>query len=125
MQNRLTSGAFYATLMKGGLLLALLTLLWSGGADRGWAQLDTNRGGPGIEQREESEARSQSPATDLPGWAAPSQESRSRKERQDQMRTKMDPPPGDPNRDRVPLGGLEWLILAGAGYGLFKLRDDE
>jgi hypothetical protein len=41
------------------------------------------------------------------------------------MRTKMDPPPGDPNRDRVPLGGLEWLILAGAGYGLFKLRDDE
>jgi hypothetical protein len=48
------------------------------------------------------------------------------------MRTKIGPPcPGsncdggdDPTRE-VPLGGLEWLLLAGAGYGLFKLRDDE
>ena len=30
----------------------------------------------------------------------------------------------DPTREPVPLGGLEWLLLAGAGYGLFKLRDE-
>jgi hypothetical protein len=31
--------------------------------------------------------------------------------------------PGDGNK--VPLGGLEWLLAAGAGYGYWKLRDDE
>ena len=29
-------------------------------------------------------------------------------------------PPDNPNR--VPLGGIEWLMLAGAGYGIFRLR---
>ena len=29
-------------------------------------------------------------------------------------------PPDNPNR--VPLGGIEWLMLAGAGYGAFRLR---
>jgi len=32
-------------------------------------------------------------------------------------------PPDNPNR--VPLGGMEWLILAGAGYGAFRLRKAE
>jgi hypothetical protein len=32
-------------------------------------------------------------------------------------------PPGG-NRE-VPLGGLEWLLAAGAGYGFWKLRDNE
>jgi hypothetical protein len=32
-------------------------------------------------------------------------------------------PPDNPNR--VPLGGMEWLILAGAGYGAFRLRKME
>jgi len=32
-------------------------------------------------------------------------------------------PPDNPNR--VPLGGIEWLVLAGAGYGVFRLRKAE
>jgi hypothetical protein len=32
-------------------------------------------------------------------------------------------PPDNPNR--VPLGGIEWLMLAGAGYGAFRLRKTE
>jgi hypothetical protein len=28
-------------------------------------------------------------------------------------------------QEPVPLGGLEWLLAAGAGYGYWKLRDDE
>mgnify|MGYP006443279241 CR=1 FL=1 len=28
-----------------------------------------------------------------------------------------------PNPDRTPLGGLEWLLIAGAGYGAHRLRN--
>lgn len=125
MHNWLTSGAFCATLKKGGLLLVLLAFLWGTHANRGWAQLDANRSGPGIEQREGAGARSHSSGTELPEWAAPSRASRSEQGgQQDQMRARMTDPPGDPDRDKVPLGGLEWLLLAGAGYGLFKLREE-
>jgi hypothetical protein len=31
--------------------------------------------------------------------------------------------PGEP--DPIPLGGTEWLLAAGAGYALYRLRDDE
>jgi hypothetical protein len=27
-----------------------------------------------------------------------------------------------PNPDRVPLGGLEWLVVMGVGYGIVRLR---
>ena len=84
-----------------------------------------------MEQRDPG-ARPSSSAENLPEWASPSQGERSAREQDGGMRTKVGPPcPGsncsggnDPTRE-VPLGGLEWLILAGAGYGLFKLRDEE
>jgi hypothetical protein len=30
-----------------------------------------------------------------------------------------------PEEPPVPLGGLEWLLAAGAGYGFWKLREEE
>jgi hypothetical protein len=33
------------------------------------------------------------------------------------------PPPDDPSR--IPLGGLEWLLVAGAGYAAHRLRDEK
>lgn len=69
--------------------------------------------------------------TDLPEWAEPRErENRSadlgqRRKRKVQINNCSQPgcPPAG-NRN-VPLGGLEWLILAGAGYGFFKLRKDD
>ena len=74
----------------------------------------------------EQRAPSGQGSVDVPAWAEPStggQSSRGRaSDRQqpsvrDGMRRKGFNPP-----EPVPLGGLEWLLLAGAGYGLFKLR---
>jgi hypothetical protein len=42
------------------------------------------------------------------------------------MRTRNGPVIGKPPANRnVPLGGLEWLLLAGGGYAVWKLRRDE
>jgi len=30
-----------------------------------------------------------------------------------------------PNPNRVPLGGLEWLVVVGAGYGILRLRREK
>jgi len=65
----------------------------------------------------------------IPDWAAPSDPGStpswgSAGERESGVQTKDGPPlPNDPNK--VPLGGIEWLLLAGAGYGVFRLRKAE
>lgn len=70
---------------------------------------------------------SDSPAQ-VPDWAESRTSSRSdRRPRElegDGMRTKGPGTPGSGNPD-IPLGGLEWLLLAGGGYGLWKLREND
>ena len=62
----------------------------------------------------------------LPTWAEPQRSSsfssgRGNGSSLDAPATKNGPGlPDNPNR--VPLGGIEWLMLAGAGYGAFRLR---
>jgi hypothetical protein len=69
------------------------------------------------------ETRSQS-ATKLPAWAEPSEGSARRSEMPNRQRnwaqTSDDPPGAIP--PGVPLGGLEWLLAAGLGYGAYRLR---
>lgn len=62
-------------------------------------------------------------SSSLPAWAEPRPSSSPASDRPfnpDAPITTMNGPPDNPNR--VPLGGIEWLILAGAGYGIFRLR---
>ena len=82
------------------------------------------KGGYG-QDRMEQRAPSGQGSADLPAWAEPSTGGPSNRGRasdrqqpsvEEEMRRKFNPP------EPVPLGGLEWLLLAGAGYGLFKLR---
>lgn len=91
-------------------------------------------GGPQVacaqigERSENSRQQHRQGRSDLPKWARP-QERDSRfsergEGRQGKVQTKDNPGIEEPG-SRVPLGGLEWLILAGAGYGFFKLREDD
>ena len=70
-----------------------------------------------------------------PGWAAPQENPRhgttpnygdlqwGNAERQgDGVQMNMTPPPPEDDPNKVPLGGLEWLLIAGAGYGAHRLR---
>lgn len=62
----------------------------------------------------------------LPAWAEPRPSSSPASNgpvHPDMPITTMNGPPDNPNR--VPLGGIEWLILAGAGYGIFRLKKSD
>lgn len=62
----------------------------------------------------------------LPAWAEPRPRSSPASDGPvypDAPITTMNGPPDNPNR--VPLGGIEWLILAGAGYGIFRLKKSD
>jgi hypothetical protein len=67
--------------------------------------------------------------TQLPDWAeprSPSDDDSRQGEAPARTRNQFLGPADDPNR--VPLGGLEWLLAAGLGYGAYRLRgqgDDE
>jgi hypothetical protein len=121
-------------LIKACVFLGFILLLWGGGPEKGRAQFETRRGDQGVEQRADRETRPNPSAAQVPEWASPSTGSRSDQGRADgELRTKVgpcepqDPSCGDgedPTKEPIPLGGLEWLLLAGAGYGLFKLRDE-
>lgn len=97
-----------------------------GGDGASTAVYAQQRGTSMDERRIQPQQNPRTGTSDLPDWAQPSETTRrSTPSREDEMRTRSGPEiPGDGNRN-VPLGGLEWLILAGAGYGLFKLRDEE
>jgi len=63
------------------------------------------------------------PGSSLPDWAEPQEPSARAPSQWDGSNvpmTDMNGPPDNPNR--VPLGGLEWLLAAGAGYAILRLR---
>lgn len=73
-----------------------------------------------------SERKAQKSFGTVPDWAAPSSAAESAAPRRSpsrlqQMQTK-NPGGGLPGGGAIPLGGLEWLLLAGGGYGWWKLR---
>jgi hypothetical protein len=93
-----------------------------GGSNVAYAQVDRTGEDARLRHRQE--------ATELPEWARPQEPeghfSNQGEARQGGVQTKNGPPVDEPPANRnVPLGGLEWLILAGAGYGFFKLREDD
>jgi len=65
--------------------------------------------------------------TALPAWAEPYRSPSDNPSRRPDLGPPVTAngigPPDNPNR--VPLGGIEWLILAGAGYGAFRLRTSD
>jgi hypothetical protein len=102
----------------------VLFLLFSGFGTTSPAYAQMNSEQPSYERTQQSPGGSGS--TNLPSWAEPKTGEQQPKSERGGMRTRSpNDPPGDGAREPIPLGGLEWLILAGAGYGLFKLRDDE
>jgi hypothetical protein len=74
-------------------------------------------------------------AGDLPSWAEPLGSSASSQDTPEPFGSSVQPmgpgenpggPGGNPDPGNpVPLGGLEWLLAAGAGYGFWKLREEE
>jgi hypothetical protein len=63
--------------------------------------------------------------TQLPNWAeprSPSDDDPRQGEAPARTRNQFPGPADDPNR--VPLGGLEWLLAAGLGYGVYRLRGE-
>ena len=88
--------------------------------------------------REQPPAAQESPrgapsVADVPDWVEPqTRPRRGRPHRSDRsapdarsdakVQPKLNP---EPNPSKAPLSGLEWLLLAGGGYALHKLREDE
>ena len=65
------------------------------------------------------------PRSSLPDWAepqGPSVRAPSQRGGSNVPMTDMNGPGLPDNPNRVPLGGLEWLIAAGAGYAILRLR---
>lgn len=75
-----------------------------------------------AQERPQPEAQDGSSVFALPDWAEPqnhaSDDPGSVQRPPEEFRTQDEGPTPPP----IPIGGLEWLIAAGAGYGLWKLR---
>lgn len=143
--RRFAGGGLSRCLAAVGIAGLLCVVMGTG--QEGVAQVHSEPAAPSVgaervEPRSAHTPEGSSPQTprrttpgDLPSWAEPRTESSgsyggfSRDERQGKRRARdraqTDNPgtPGDGNR--VPLGGLEWLLAAGAGYGFWKLREEE
>jgi hypothetical protein len=145
LDGRLLDGERLGTCLLAVGLAGVLCLAASVGQE-GRAQSLSDPVAPSLERERVPSAR-QAPSTrrghersgpgrvgDLPSWAEPhtgsppshgpaGAERRSgRGEASAQMGNPGVPNPGSRN---VPLGGLEWLLAAGAGYGFWKLREEE
>jgi hypothetical protein len=133
--------------------LSVLLLLWGGieGTNRACAQSRIEGEGQGYSQNRDyghteegygyegaayQNRRQRSGGGEgsvaLPSWAEPRTSTGIGRDqnRGDEVQTHSSPggggpPGGDDPQQNVPLGGLEWLIAAGAGYGFWKLRDEE
>jgi hypothetical protein len=66
--------------------------------------------------------RNRPSGTRLPAWAEPGAPSPERG-RDLGPQTQMNPADMPDNPSRVPLSGIEWLLVAGLGYGAYRLRD--
>jgi len=75
-----------------------------------------------AQERPRAEGQDGSAVFALPDWAEPRNDAAdapsSAPRPPDEFRTQEEAPDPPP----IPIGGLEWLILAGAGYGAWKLR---
>jgi hypothetical protein len=96
-------------------------------AQSAWETREVNPwGSPSPADRESERSRDSRSPEGIPGWAVPSDPGPtsswgSAGERGRGVQTNNGPlPPNDPNK--VPLGGLEWLLAAGLGYGAYRLR---
>jgi len=64
------------------------------------------------------------PQPDLSNWARPDRDRGATWSGGGE--TALSNPSGPPdNPDRTPIGGMGWLVAAGAGYGVYRLRRDE
>lgn len=94
---------------------------------------ERTRSGPAWERQQQRKSRreSGSGAVGLPSWARPSTGDRSGRVGGESREPRLHEAPGGVGTDDfnppepVPLGGLEWLLAAGAGYGFWRLREDE
>lgn len=128
---------------KGALIAALLILLPASSLP----DLLGVKGGPVARAQSSVPSRHQarpapsrdrpaSGVTDLPSWARPqgssegatgrpgTREKRKSGEGPGSVRSRNGPPLPPAGNRNVPLGGLEWLLLAGGGYAVWKLRRD-
>jgi hypothetical protein len=111
------------------LLLGTSPLASRYGLDAGAAHAQIDRHEP-DRARESAIDRpsSGSRATDLPGWARPQERGRRSTGETSPglggVQPRTEPIPPGANRN-VPLGGLEWLFLAGAGYAVYRLRGED
>jgi hypothetical protein len=117
-------------LLKGASIAVLLTLLTATPAEAQYGERSYgNRSGASAAPTSQREAPQHRSAPErLPSWAEP---------RRPRAPTRApSPPPADAgakthdlnpptNPDRVPLGGLEWLLAAGMGYATWRLRGEE
>ena len=122
-----------STAVKGILPVLVAALMLLGGLGGTTAVAQTDGGRYSYDTRAQDEGARHAPGrgageggVKLPSWAEPGRKAEGERQRE-RFRTNNGVPgqlPGGGSRN-VPLGGLEWLILAGAGYGLFKLRENE
>lgn len=120
-----------ALLARAGLTVAVLCAL---ATDPARAQVgeDPDPYSPSYEQRDHRtpsyEAPSSGSSPSIPDWAEPAEPAPTNQS----VQPNVGPPcPGgncgggeDPTREEIPLGGLEWLLAAGFGYGFWKLREE-
>jgi hypothetical protein len=106
------------------LVVAALIVLGAGLITAPVAQAQTSFPRHNPSPEESSPYRGQDRGSDLerlPSWAEPQAPERERREPNGQGRTATNGVnPGEPGT--VPLGGLEWLLAAGLGYGVYRLR---
>ena len=108
----------WVSFLLAGLILGLVAAM---SASPAVAQIGRADRGSRLDAQEQAE-----PSVRLPSWAEPNgQRPTARAPTQPEfsspgMQTNDIGP--EPNPNRVPLGGLEWLIAAGIGYGVLRLR---
>ena len=108
----------WVSLIVAGLILGLVAAM---SASPAVAQIGGEADRDRLDAQEQAE-----PSVRLPSWAEPNGQQLSPRAG---SRPEIQSPGGrtndigtEPNPDRVPLGGLEWLVAAGIGYGVLRLR---
>ena len=108
----------WVSLIVAGLILGLVAAM---SASPAVAQIGGEADRDRLDAQEQAE-----PSVRLPSWAEPNEQRLTPRGSSgpeiSSPGMQMNQPNNPPNPDRVPLGGLEWLVAAGIGYGVLRLR---